>query len=89
MVSVSSGLIAFTALIDLLIAVSIPFFPALSLYIAKINFTNVTDDGLGTSVFVNGSNSTGKIGFDGLLNSVTVQNLTDLQVSLAYAIIFI
>ena len=78
MVSVSTGLIAFTVLIDILIAVSIPFFPALGLDIVRITFTNVTADG--TSVFVNDSNL--NMGFNGQLDSVTVKNLTDLQVSL-------
>ena len=68
---ISYILVISAVIIDLFIALS--FLPGLNLSIIGIDFTNNT---LSQSTFVNNT-----IGFDGLVNSRPVQDLTQLQVS--------
>ena len=75
MAGISCFIILIAVLLDLLVAISLPFFPTLNLFIVGITFTNNTGDG--TAIF-----ESPKAGFNGQVNSLSVQNLTDIHVSL-------
>lgn len=77
MAGAASILFIISAVLDLLVAISIPFFPTTNLFIVGINFSNDTDVAASTTLF--GSNN-GTV-FNGQINSENVQNLTDLHVS--------
>lgn len=68
--------------IDIYVAFSIPFlFPSLNSEIVKITFTNATLESSDTFPHSNPNETF----FNGHVNSVTVQNLTDLHVSSRFA----
>jgi hypothetical protein len=74
--SISTFLLLTSAIFDLLIAISIPFFSSLNIFIVGINFTNNTGGGTGLFVDQNAS-------VTGFVNSEPVQNLTNIQVRLS------
>ena len=75
MPGLSTFIVVLAVILDLLVAISFPFFPTLNLFIVGITFTNNTA-GDGTSVFQTPNSS-----FNGQVNSVGVQNLIDIHVS--------
>lgn len=73
---VPTFLIVLAAVFDFFIAIAIPFFSSINIFVVGINFTNAADR---TALFSGPSSNSS---FNGFVNSVQVVNLINIEVSL-------